>query len=90
MNAAQQSIDLLRTGAFKDWEKVDLLLDAVRQATEHADNDCGDVARTSYWLMLIEASVSHAQRLLHEMVDNAYAELSAHDAAQHQSKGNES
>lgn len=44
--------------------KAALIMQAIVQAADAADNDCGDVQKSSNWLMLIEAASSHAHYLL--------------------------
>lgn len=45
-------------------DKAALILQAIAQAASLADNDCGDVDKSSNWLLLIEAAASHAHYLL--------------------------
>lgn len=45
-------------------EKAALVLQAIAHAADAADADCGDVQRTSNWLILIEAAANHAHYLL--------------------------
>lgn len=44
--------------------KAALILQAIVQATGVADEDCGDVEKSSCWLILIEAAANHAHYLL--------------------------
>lgn len=44
-----------------------LILSATIQVAEDADSDCGDVERSSNWLLMISAAVRHAQGLLQKI-----------------------
>lgn len=45
-------------------EKAALILQAITYAANVADADCGDVQKSSNWLLLIEAAANHAHYLL--------------------------
>ncbi len=44
--------------------KAMLILEAIVHAANAADDDCGDVQKSSNWLILIEAATNHAYYLL--------------------------
>jgi hypothetical protein len=45
-------------------DKAALILQAIVQATDAADQDCGNVQASSNWLLLIQASATYAHCLL--------------------------
>lgn len=45
-------------------DKAALILQAITHAANAADADCGDVEKSSNWLLLIEAAANHAHFLL--------------------------
>lgn len=45
-------------------DKAALILQAIAHAADAADDDCGDVQKSSNWLILIEAAANHAHYLL--------------------------
>ncbi len=44
--------------------KAALILQAIAHAADSADADCGDIQKSSNWLILIEAAANHAHYLL--------------------------
>lgn len=45
-------------------DKSALIIQAIAHAADAADQDCGDVQKSSNWLILIEAAANHAHYLL--------------------------
>jgi hypothetical protein len=57
-------------------DKAALILEAIAHAASAADQDCGDVQKSSNWLILIEAAASHA----HYLITGTNLELNADPA----------
>lgn len=45
-------------------DKAAIILQAIAHAADAADVDCGDVQKSSNWLILIEDAANHAHYLL--------------------------
>ena len=45
-------------------DKAALIVQAIAQAAQVADEDCGDVNKSSNWRLLIDAAANHANYLL--------------------------
>lgn len=45
-------------------DKAACILQAIAHAADAADDDCGEVQKSSNWLVLIEAAANHAHYLL--------------------------